>query len=138
MGTNWIGLCQWKRISALYTDTKSAISTIQSLIVCVLYIYVCREDCVCLLFLFYFQFLFYIRCRCVIIIIFIKIVFINLFLFVIFVRLPFVIRVLIRFWMTEFILFLHFFFPFVNLFILFLQRKVRFTFHSRTPVLFYF
>merc|ERR1712129_277920 len=90
--TNWIGLCQWKRISALYTDTKSAISTIQSLIVRVLFIYVCREDCVCLLFLFYFHFLFYIRCRCVIIIIFIKIVFINLFLFVIFVRLPFVIR----------------------------------------------
>jgi len=85
------------------------------------------------------KYLFYIRCRCVINpIIFIKIVFINLFLFVIFVRLPFVIRVLIRFWMTEFILFLHFFFPFVNLFILFLQRMVRFTFHSRTPVLFYF
>lgn len=49
------------------------------------------------------KYLFYIRCRCVINpIIFIKIVFINLFLFVIFVRLPFAIRVLIRFWMTEF------------------------------------
>merc|ERR1712129_530239 len=73
------------------TDTKSAISTIQSLIVCFI--------CICL---FYFQYLFYIRCRCVIKLFLLKIVFINLFLLVIFVRLPFVIRVLIRFWMTEF------------------------------------